>query len=342
MNNIEYKKKIQILTSIYKIGKLLTSTLDRDKLLKLVMEKIGELLSAKNWSLMLIDENKQELYFEIVVGEFADKIKGMRIKANQGIAGWVANHREAVLLSDVSKDKRFHAEIDNISGFRTRSLICVPLICRENVLGVIELVNKRIGEEFTDEDLEILKHLADYIAIAIDNAKNFEKIEELTIRDDLTCLYNTRFFHEMLDREIKRSKRKQRELSLIFIDMDHFKEVNDTYGHLCGSKLLKEVANVIIDSVRNIDVPIRYGGDEFVIILPETNKIQASQVANRILENLRAFDFLKEEQLNLKLTASVGFATYPDDAKDKDDLIRKADNAMYSVKNTTRNNVQAA
>ena len=107
--------------------------------------------------------------------------------------------------------------------------------------------------------------------------------------------------------------------------MDHFKEVNDTYGHLCGSKLLKEVANVIMDSVRNIDVPIRYGGDEFVIILPETNKIQASQVANRILENLRAFDFLKEEQLNLKLTASVGFATYPDDAKDKDDLIRKAD-----------------
>lgn len=342
MSNIEYEKKIQILTSIYEIGKLLTSTLDREKLLKLVMEKVCELLSAKNWSLMLIDENKQELYFEIVVGEFAEKIKKIRIKVNQGIAGWVASNREPVLLNDVSKDKRFHAEIDHISGFQTRSLICVPLICREKVLGVIELVNKKIGEEFTDEDLEILKHLSDYIAIAIDNARNFEKIEELTIRDDLTCLYNTRFFHEMLDREIKRSMRKHRELSLIFIDMDHFKEVNDTYGHLCGSKLLKEVADIIQDSVRNIDVPIRYGGDEFVIILPETNKTQANQVANRILKNLRAFDFLKEERLNLKLTASIGFATYPDDAKDKDDLIRKADNAMYYVKNTTRNNVQAA
>jgi len=210
------------------------------------------------------------------------------------------------------------------------------------VLGVIELVNKKVGEEFTEEDLEILKHLSDYIAIAIDNARNFEKIQELTIKDDLTCLYNTRFFHEMLEREIKRSMRKRRELSLIFMDLDHFKEVNDTHGHICGSKLLKEVANVIMASVRNIDIPIRYGGDEFVIILPETNKECAKGVAERILYNIRNTDFLKEEMLNLKLTASIGYATFPDDAKDKTELIKMADNAMYRVKNTTRNNIEAA
>lgn len=342
MNSQNYEKKLEILTSIYKIGKILTSTLNTQELLKLVMEKVGELLSAKNWSLMLLDEEKQELYFQIVVGESSDKIKGLRIKANQGIAGWVANHREAVLIKDVSKDRRFSTDIDNISGFQTHSIICTPLICRDKVLGVIELVNKKIGEEFDEEDLEILKHLSDYIAIAIDNARNFEKIEELTIKDDLTCLYNTRFFHEMLEREIKRSQRKRRELSLIFMDMDHFKEVNDTHGHLCGSKLLKEVADIIIESVRNIDIPIRYGGDEFVIILPETNKEHAHNVAERILKNIRNFIFLKDEGLNLKLTASIGFATFPDDARDKTELIKKADNAMYQVKNSTRNNVQAS
>jgi len=342
MNAIDNSRKIEILTSLYKIGKLLTSTLNTEELLKLVMEKVGELLSAKNWSLMLLDEEKQELYFEIVVGESSDKIKGLRIKADQGIAGWVANHKQPVLVSDVSKDKRFLSNIDNLSGFKTQSLICTPLICRDKVLGVIELVNKKVGEEFTEEDLEILKHLSDYIAIAIDNARNFEKIQELTIKDDLTCLYNTRFFHEMLEREIKRSMRKRRELSLIFMDLDHFKEVNDTHGHICGSKLLKEVANVIIASVRNIDIPIRYGGDEFVIILPETNKECAKGVAERILYNIRNTDFLKEEMLNLKLTASIGYATFPDDAKDKTELIKMADNAMYRVKNTTRNNIEAA
>jgi len=342
MNAIDNSRKIEILTSLYKIGKLLTSTLNTEELLKLVMEKVGELLSAKNWSLMLLDEEKQELYFEIVVGESSDKIKGLRIKADQGIAGWVANHKQPVLVSDVSKDRRFLSNIDNLSGFKTQSLICTPLICRDKVLGVIELVNKKVGEEFTEEDLEILKHLSDYIAIAIDNARNFEKIQELTIKDDLTCLYNTRFFHEMLEREIKRSMRKRRELSLIFMDLDHFKEVNDTHGHICGSKLLKEVANVIMASVRNIDIPIRYGGDEFVIILPETNKECAKGVAERILYNIRNTDFLKEEMLNLKLTASIGYATFPDDAKDKTELIKMADNAMYRVKNTTRNNIEAA
>lgn len=342
MNAISNERKIEILTSLYKIGKLLTSTLNTEDLLKLVMDKVGELLSANNWSLMLLDETKQELYFEIVVGESSDKLKGLRIKAEQGIAGWVANHKGSVLIKDVSKDSRFLPSIDNISGFKTHSLICTPLICRDKVLGVIELVNKKIGEEFTEEDLEILKHLSDYIAIAIDNARNFEKIQELTIKDDLTCLYNTRFFHDMLEREIKRSMRKRRELSLIFMDLDHFKEVNDTHGHLCGSKLLKEIAKIIMESVRNIDIPIRYGGDEFVIILPETSKECAKNVAERILNNIRNTNFLKEENLNLKLTASIGYATFPDDAKDKTELIKMADNAMYRVKNSTRNNIEAA
>lgn len=340
--NNDIEKKFNILKSVYEIGKLLTSTLDSGKVLQLVTERVGELLAAKNWSLLLVDEEKKELYFGIVVGNGSDKIKKKRLKLGEGIAGWVAVNRKPILIPDVSKDPRFFPGMDKVSGFRTESIICAPLISKGRVLGVIELINKKIGDEFTESDLESLTHLADYIAIAIDNAKNFEKIQELTIKDDLTCLYNTRFFHEMLEREIKRAIRKKRDLSLIFMDLDHFKEVNDTYGHIYGSLLLKQVAEIIKNSVRNIDIPIRYGGDEFVIILPETSKNQAEVVAKRILENLRNTTFLKEEGINLKLTASLGFASYPEDAKDKEDLIKAADNAMYKVKNTSRNSIMSA
>ncbi|MCX7770792.1 MAG: sensor domain-containing diguanylate cyclase [Proteobacteria bacterium] len=340
--NNDIEKKFQILKSVYEIGKILTSTLDSERVLQLITERVGELLSAKNWSLLLLDEEKEELYFGIVVGDGADKIVKKRLKLGEGIAGWVAVNRQPILIPDVSKDPRFFPGMDRISGFKTESIICAPLISKGKVLGVIELINKKIGDEFTESDLESLTHLADYIAIAIDNAKNFEKIQELTIKDDLTCLYNTRFFHEMLEREIKRAIRKKRDLSLIFMDLDHFKDVNDTYGHIYGSLLLRQVAEVIKESVRNIDIPIRYGGDEFVIVLPETGKKQAEIVARRILENLRNNVFLKEEGLNLKLTASLGYATYPEDAKDKEGLIKAADNAMYRVKNTSRNNILSA
>lgn len=338
MRSSIYKKKILTLKALSEIGKLLTSTLDLDKVLKLVLEKVGDILSAKNWSLILVDESTKELYFEIVVGDFADKIKNKRLKAIEGVAGWVFTHKEPLLVPNVEKDKRFSPIIDNVTGFKTKSIICCPLICRNNVLGVIELINKKIGEEFTEDDLDVLIYLSDYIAIAIDNAKNFAKIQELTVKDDLTCLYNTRFFHEMLEREIKRALRKNRELSLIFIDMDHFKEVNDNYGHLYGSMLLKEVAEIIRATIRSIDIPIRYGGDEFVIILPETTKEQAGLVAERILNNIRNNTFLSEEGLSLKLTASIGYANFPEDAKNKEELVVKADNAMYKVKNTSRNN----
>ncbi len=339
-NDIE--KKFKILKSVYEIGKLITSTLDSEKVLQLITEKVGEVLSAENWSLLLVDEEKQELYFGIVVGSCSDKIKKKRLKLGEGIAGWVAVNRQPILIPDVYKDPRFFPGMDKVSGFKTESIICAPLISKGKVLGVIELINKKIGDEFTESDLESLTHLADYIAIAIDNAKNFEKIQELTIKDDLTCLYNTRFFHEMLEREIKRAIRKKRDLSLIFMDLDHFKDVNDTYGHIYGSLLLKQVAEIIRDSVRNIDIPIRYGGDEFVIILPETSKQDAKIVAKRILESLRNTVFLKEEGINIKLTASLGFASYPEDAKDKEGLIKAADNAMYKVKNMSRNNVMSA
>jgi diguanylate cyclase (GGDEF)-like protein len=306
------------------------------------MAKISEIIRPKNWSLLLMDEEKNELKFEVVVGEGSKKIKGLRLKLGEGVAGWVAMEKKPLLVPDVSKDKRFSDKIDTISEFKTESIICVPLIARGRCLGVIELINKATDERFGKEDLLLLTTLADYTAIAIENAIFLNKVHELTITDDLTGLYNSRFLQSRLDYEVERAKRFKYDLSMIFLDLDYFKDVNDKFGHLSGSKLLKEVAKLIAGKTRNIDMACRYGGDEFIILMPETTKKNAVLVARKLRKCLKEHVFLKEEGINHRLTGSFGVASYPEDADNKNDLIQMADTAMYKTKNANRDAVSVA
>jgi len=188
----------------------------------------------------------------------------------------------------------------------------------------------------------VLTTLADFTAIAIENAIFFNRVQELTITDDLTKLYNSRFLHSRLEYEVERARRFRYELSMIFLDLDYFKDVNDTHGHLIGSKLLKEIAQLILSLTRNVDMVCRYGGDEFIVMMPGTPKKSAALVAEKLRNSFREAVFLKDDGLNLHLTASFGVATFPWDARDKDELIQKADHAMYDVKNRTRDGVAEA
>jgi diguanylate cyclase (GGDEF)-like protein len=209
------------------------------------------------------------------------------------------------------------------------------------VLGVIQLVNVNM-DGFGEAELYFLQSLCDYAAIAIENAKSVERIQELTITDDCTGLFNARHLYKTLDAEVYRSSRFGYEFSVIFIDLDHFKQVNDTHGHLVGSKLLAEIGYLIKAQLRLIDFAFRYGGDEFVVLLPQTGKDAALVVARRMRELLRASIFCVEEGLNLNVRASMGMATFPHDAKTPHDIIRQADEMMYLVKNTTRDNIGIA
>src|SRR6202034_3574186 len=191
---------------------------------------------------------------------------------------------------------------------------------REQCLGVIELINCIGPEGFSQRDLALLEALADYAAIAIENARHVQRIHELTITDDCTTLYNARHLNFMLDTEIYRSHRYAFEFSLIFIDLDHFKSVNDTHGHLIGSKLLAEIGYLIKAQLRLIDFAFRYGGGEFVGVLAQTGKDQALVVARRLRDGLRASSFCREEGLNLNVRASIGLATYPHDARTAHDV----------------------
>lgn len=339
----EHDQRLKQLSTFSELGKAITSTLDIKEILNIVMEKISDLLQPKNWSLLLVDEEKNELYFEIVVGEGSDKVKDIRLKLGEGIAGWVAREGESLLVPDVNKDPRFSKKADESSKFTTKSIIAVPLKSRGKCLGVIELINKMFGEGgFKEEDLLVLTTLADYTAIAIENAKFFQKIQELTVTDDLTKLYNSRYLFRFLDYEVERARRYKSAIAMIFLDLDKFKEVNDTYGHLNGSKLLAEVAKLISRGLRKVDMACRYGGDEFVIVMPQTSKKQAYQAAEKLRANISENIFLKDDGLNLRMAASFGVASLPDDAKDASELIQLADKAMYRAKNRSRNAVEMA
>ena len=336
------KRTVEQLAAFNEIAKALTSTLEVKEVLALVMQKVSELLRPQNWSLLLFDEKRGDLYFEIAVGEAAEKLKLLRIAPGEGIAGACFLTGEPKLVRDVASDPAFSRRFDEASGFPTRSIIAVPLRARARTFGVMELVSAGEAPGFTDEDFQAAIGMADYIAIAIDNARNFKAVQELTITDEHTGLYNARHLRALLEHEVARANRFHHPLSLLFLDLDHFKQVNDTYGHLVGSALLKEVGQLLVSFVRQVDSAYRFGGDEFAVVLIETSVSGAQITAERIRDGIANAKFLGDRGLAVQLSASVGVATFPDNARTWVELLQAADGAMYAAKESGRNLVRIA
>src|SRR5512142_1741748 len=282
----ERKRQIHELKIFHEVAKALTSSLNLDSILQTIMEKVAEYFRPDTWSLLMVDESKDELYFAIAVGPASDTLKNVRLKVGEGIAGWVARHGEPLIVPDVYTDPRFAKRIDEMTQWKTHSIICIPLKSKHRVLGVIQLINVPMSS-FSDSEMFFLRAICDYAAIAIDNARAVERIQELTITDDCTGLSNARHLYKTLESEVYRSARFGYEFTVLFIDLDHFKQVNDTHGHLVGSKLLAEVGNAIKENLRLIDSAFRYGGDEFVVLLPQTGKDHALIVAKRLRDLFR-------------------------------------------------------
>lgn len=338
----ELNRTVEELRAFNEIGKALTSTLDIGEVLKLIMDKVGELLHPANFSLLLVDEAAGALTFEIVVGPFAAKLRGLRLAMGEGLAGWVAREGQPLLVVDAAADPRFSDRFDEATLFRTRSVVAVPLRSKARTLGVIELVNGPSQPPFHEKDLQTLSSIADYAAIALENASNFRKVQELTVIDEHTGLYNCRHLLSCLSSEVTRARRFGHPISLVFFDLDRFKLVNDTHGHRCGSALLKECGQIVRATLRSTDIATRYGGDEFVCLLPETGKDLAMVCAGRLREAIAARRFLEPMGLAVHVTASFGVSSFPVDGDDEESLLRQADLAMYRVKDSGRNGVAAA
>lgn len=499
--------KIKELSTFNEIAKILNSSLDPKEVLSMVMRLIANLIKAEAWSVALLDTATDELVFEAATGVMAHKVRELRLKVGQGVAGWVAKEGRPAIIQDVSTDPRFFSGVDELTDFKTRSILCVPLISRGTLVGVIEIINKEGGKPFTDNDLKLISSLVDHAAIAIhntdlyertkkkvkqlsllyetgtaiasildlnemlrkaadlireildcyyiaiflrdasedeivlkafsgsggispsrtkirigvegligwavvakkhilvedvekeprylkgiegvkselvvpllkegkvlgamdigsrtvggftqddvrpmeqlasqlsiaiENATLYERVGTLAVTDDLTKLYNSRYCQMYLQKSEGLAKANGNPLSVIFLDADFFKVVNDTYGHHHGASTLRELGERIVQSLRPGDVASRYGGDEFVIILPDTGLDEAMEIAETLRKSVEKKPFLINRNINHKLTISIGVATYPDCATSAWDLLVKSDQAMYHVKETGRNRVHSA
>jgi diguanylate cyclase (GGDEF)-like protein len=328
----------------HNVARALTSSLDRDAILRAIMQQMEQFFKPETWSLLLVDEARQDLYYAVAVGHTEENLHDLRVPFGHGLAGWVAEHGESLIVPEVSQDPRFDSRMAKDAaapGLRVRSAICMPLRSHQRTLGVIQLFNCQL-ETLTDYTISFLHVLCDYAAIAIDNARHVERIQELTITDDCTGLYNVRHLYHMLETRLDGpgSVEDNTPFSLIFIDLDHFKQVNDRHGHLVGSHLLKEVGETLRDSLRKQDIVFRYGGDEFVAMLPGADKLAAQYVAERLLKGLRERRF--GNVLSLEVRASFRVATWPEDGKGVHEIIRSADAMMYLVKGSTRDNIAIA
>lgn len=327
------------LLACVEVGKLLTSTLNLQEILKLIMVKVSELIEAQNWSLLLKDEASGELTFDIVVGINKELIKGIRFAPGEGIAGHVADTCTPMFISNVQDEPRFNRKVDEVTGFTTKSICCIPLNIHGKILGVIEIVNVKNMAVFVSKYLPILEILADYAAIAIENSQLFAKIHRMSITDEYTGLYNARYLHHILDDLIRKGYGQEEGLGVVFVDVDNFKDVVDKYGHLLGSQVLREIGQTISSCLFEEDILVKYGGDEYIVLLPGRNRQEATKLAEKILQSIRTSSYLISEAQPAKLTASFGIAMYPEDARTKKDLLILADNAMYTVKRSAKGGV---
>lgn len=332
----ESMRKIQRYTeernAISSVSHSLTSTLDLNQLTERVVDTIIELFSAFGCRIYLLHEENRELHpiackEKDTTPEILQQIVETRVRVGFGLVGWVAATGEPILSGDAERDTRsFH-----IPGtpYDDESVIAVPLKTDDKTYGVL-LVNKLELYAFNDEDLQLAQIFANQVSIALANAQLYENVRRLSETDSLTGLLNSRSLSRIVEHLINQAHADSSSVSLLFIDLDDFKGINDRFGHPMGDKFLRFFAQVLQTSVRDEDIAIRYAGDEFVIILPNADLSKAKIVAQRLMEDIR--NQRMGDIHGLRTTVSVGLAVYPQHANSAEDLIKHADDALYVVK----------
>lgn len=326
----------------------LTDTLlqidSKDLLYESILKIASDLIEATQGSIMLIDKDGVGMQIVFTLGMTLNIARCLQLKVGKGIAGMVAKTGQPLLVNDVEKDSRI--AMANRLRFKSKSLICIPLKLKDKVIGVLNLSDKKNLRPFTHADLQLLTSFANLASLMIERTEvleESERFEQLSVTDPLTGLYNRRFLKSRLEEELNRSIRQGFGLTVIFIDLDFFKSYNDLCGHLAGDEALKITADIIKDSLRDMDIVARYGGEEFCAVLPGTSKSEAMIVAERIRIEIESKRFPGESDIPLRrLTASLGVASFPEDGRTFNDLVHASDVALYEAKARGRNRTVAA
>lgn len=334
-------KKNRDFTMLREVSKALSPIMDEEELLKKILDKSTELVGAKHGSLMLLDGERKELVVKAIKGINKKLVEHLRIKVGEGISGRVLETSTPLLVKNIEMDHRFKKQ--NRPRYETGSFLSIPLSVRSTPIGVLNISDKINGEVFSDEDLDLLLSFVFYATVALERSKFYHMSEELrkiSITDPLTNLLNRRYFFERISEEIERSKRDGKPFTFMMIDIDNFKKFNDSRGHLVGDEALRRVSRAIIHTIRTIDVASRYGGEEFSVLLPLTDKESSLIIAERLRQEVEKIYFEKTEKLpEINISVSIGLASYPLDAEDATELINHADKALYYAKENGKNRV---
>jgi diguanylate cyclase (GGDEF)-like protein len=314
------------------IVRAVNATLEPSKIAESIVERASTWVPAPCWAVVCADPSGQ-------TAVLADRglMPDMSV-AIAAVSKWTMERGTEFVTGDLSREPRLALPT-------VGAAIAFPLSCRGRRIGALVALDRLASTReprLSAPMLRAVRVLLEPAAVALDNALLLKRVEALSVTDDLTHLYNSRYLNQVLRRETKRASRSGRPLSLLFIDLDGFKSINDTHGHLFGSRALVEAAAVIRRSARETDVVSRFGGDEFALVLPDTGGEGAFAVGERIRDRLAEHKFLAVDGLDIHLTASVGVATLPDVAASAEELVQAADKAMYQVKDSGKNGIFAA
>ena len=326
------RSRVERRDALIDIVRAVNVTLEPHKIAEVIVERAATWVPAPCWAVVSADLSGE---LSVLADRGLTPDMGPAIYA---IAEWVMQRGHEFVTADLTHDTR-------VTDPSVGAVVAFPLGCRGRRVGALVALDRQPSArepQLAPSMLRAVRMLLEPASVALDNALLLKRAEALSVTDDLTHLYNSRYLNLVLRRETKRASRSGRPLSLLFIDLDGFKTVNDTHGHLYGSRALVEAAAVIRNSARETDVVARFGGDEFALVLPDTGGEGAFAVGERIRERLAAYRFLAGDQLDIHLTASVGVATLPDVAASSEELMQAADKAMYAVKESGKNGIQAA
>ena len=332
---LKTKERLQVRESeleVYtKLGRILSGNEAIDEKISNLLTHVKRVIPSEAVNLALVETVTGDLVFHHVRGRPRGENRP-RFHSDHGVLGWTALHREPAIIANTKRDKRYDPAIEEITGLKVRSMLCMPIIYSGVLLGVMQLLNRTGNTQYTMSDAEVISPLTDYAALAIANWQLKSKNEEMSTTDPLTGLYNTKYLDTAMDQEIERGDRYRTPFCFMIIDIDNFYGLCEKLGREAGTELVRDMSKLLLSCVTPIDIVARYTADRFAALIPNVGSKDGLKIAHNLAKRVREERFLPAAELEDDVTISIGLASYPEDAEQKTDLMTLAHLSLDAAK----------